>query len=128
MNVTTTSDRNSISLTLTGRLDFTARHAIHPAIQECYDSQKSHIILDLKDVSFIDSAGIGLLHRFVTEAEQKKASVTFTNPKQQVHAILELCSMTQYISSPDNSQEASASTARRANANVLTRDALSTID
>ncbi len=128
MHVTTSSDRNSISLKLSGRLDFNARHSIKPAIQECYDSNKPHIIFDLKDVTFIDSAGIGLLHRCITETKELKTTVTFTNPKQQVHDILELCSMAEYISSPASSQEPLASTSTGSNTNVLTREALSHIE
>ena len=127
MRITTSSDHNSMTFSLSGRLDFNARHTLKPAIQESYDAQKRNIILDLTGVTFIDSAGIGLIHQCIMGAKTKKMDVSIINPQQQVEDILDLCNMTQYILESTSSDRPHTTTSR-SNANLLTRDVLSIID
>ncbi len=130
MHITKSSDHNSITFFLNGRLDFTARHHMNPAIQEGYNSQKRNMVFDLAGVTFIDSAGLGLIHRCITDAEERKIQVTLINPQRQVHDLLELCSMIQYVSSPggSSSQQGSEATMLQHGSKVLTREAMSVID
>ncbi len=116
-----------MTLTLAGRLDFSARRTFSSAIEDCYQAKKHHIILNLEDVVFIDSSGLGMIHRCIMESEPKNVKISIINPRQQVHDIMELCNMTQYIlepTSPDQSQ----TTTSIPSSNLLTRDALSIID
>ena len=126
MRITTSSKHDTVSLTIRGRFDFNARHEFKPAIQECYDSKKHNIILDLGGVTFIDSAGLALIHRCIMDSQTQNVNVTLANPKQQVHDILELCNMNHYISSPTVALAPEHSDS--ASSNVLTKDALSIID
>lgn len=44
----------------------------------------SRFILDLEEVSMVDSSGIGLLVRFLTAAKQKGGSIKLLNPTKMV--------------------------------------------
>ncbi|GJL51650.1 MAG: hypothetical protein NPIRA01_28770 [Nitrospirales bacterium] len=130
MHITTSSSHNTTSLTLFGRLDYSARQIFKSTVQDSCDSNTHNMILDLTAVTFIDSSGLGLIHKCITESQAQNVSVTLVNPREQIHSILELCNMTQYVSSSDSSlsHEASDATVLRQNSNVLTKDALSIID
>ena len=130
MRITSSSDRNSITLSLSGRLDFNARHNLGPAIQEGHDAQKRQIIFDLAAVTYIDSAGLGMIHRCITDAEERNIHVTLSNPQRQVHDLLELCGMIQYVASPadSSSEQGSQTTMPQHSSKVLTREAMSIIE
>ncbi len=61
MNITKQVSAGKLVLTLTGRMDFHARHSFHQAIADAKGSTPQQIYLNLSDVPFIDSAGLGLL-------------------------------------------------------------------
>ena len=100
MRITTSSTSDTITLTLTGRLDFNARHVFKPAVKESLNANKRYIDLDLQAVTFVDSAGLGLLHRCITDSAELKAKVRLVNPQYQVRDILELCNMDKHIATP----------------------------
>ncbi len=100
MRINTSSNHNTISLTLCGRLDYSARHVFNTSLQESYDSNKPNIVLDLEAVTFIDSSGLGLIHRCITESATRDVNVALLNPQRQIHDILELCNMDKYITAP----------------------------
>ena len=61
MQIMQHEETDTISLTLAGRMDFQARQPFHQAMQKARRAQPKRIILNFSHVSFIDSAGIGLL-------------------------------------------------------------------
>lgn len=61
MQVTERVDANKILLTLSGRFDFHARKTFQAAIEQAQSANPRSIILNLAQVPFIDSAGLGLL-------------------------------------------------------------------
>ncbi len=61
MNVTEHEADGKLMLTLNGRMDFQSRHSFHQAIEQAKGSKHQDIVLNLSDVPFIDSAGMGLL-------------------------------------------------------------------
>ncbi|GJL55384.1 MAG: hypothetical protein NPIRA02_25160 [Nitrospirales bacterium] len=130
MEITTSTKQHTTIHTLFGRLDYRARQIFTSTIHENCTSETHDIILDLEAVTFIDSSGLGLIHKCITESQAQQVNVTLVNPKDQIYSILELCNMAQFVSSSDEplSQEQSASATVRHNPHVLTRDALSIID
>ncbi|GJL65989.1 MAG: hypothetical protein NPIRA05_09600 [Nitrospirales bacterium] len=130
MDITTSITHNTLLLTLFGRLDYSARHIFTSTVQDSCDSNTHNMILDLTAVTFIDSSGLGLIHKCLTEAHAQHVNVTLVNPREQIYSILELCNMSQYVSSSDTpqSQVESKAAARQHHANVLTKDAMSIID
>ncbi len=61
MVITQTKLQDAVIMTLSGRLDFNARHEFQCGIEKAKESGSSLIVLNMKDVSFIDSAALGLI-------------------------------------------------------------------
>jgi len=87
-----TEDRQGgiLVLTLAGRMDFHARQPFHQVIEHAKHSGVQQLILHLGGLSFVDSAGLGLLmvaHKSVTEAGIR---LTLEVPEGSVMQILTL--------------------------------------
>ena len=100
MKITTSLKQDSVWLTLYGRLDYRARHTFQDAIQAAYEYQQSSLVLDLEAVTFIDSSGLGLIYKCITESTVKNMNVSLINPKSQIHDFLSLCNMDKFIAAP----------------------------
>ena len=59
-------------------------------LNDLLDSGESRIVLDLQDVSMIDSSGIGLLVRHLTAAKQRGGSMKLLNPSKLAVQTLKL--------------------------------------
>jgi anti-sigma B factor antagonist len=45
----------------TGELDLATAPALEEALQRCFDSEAEHVVLDLRELEFIDSSGLRTL-------------------------------------------------------------------
>jgi anti-sigma B factor antagonist len=63
---------------------------LRKAIRDLLESDHTKIILNLGDVSFIDSAGIGELVAAYTSVKSKSGEVKLLNSTKKVHALLKL--------------------------------------
>ncbi|MDQ2105945.1 STAS domain-containing protein [Azospirillum isscasi] len=64
-------DGESIELLLSGRLEFTDHDRLHDVIELLETRGVRRFIIDAKDLTFIDSAGIGMLLILQDETEQR---------------------------------------------------------
>jgi len=83
----TTQNGNYI-LQSNGRMDFKARKAFQSATQAAHASEAHHIVVNLKDVSFIDSAGLALLLLAGKECIEKNVRFSLCQPQGYVNNIL----------------------------------------
>lgn len=67
MIITSSSGKGMTVLTLSGRLDFQARHAYQSAVKESESQNPRHTILNMEGVTFINSAGVELLKQFIQQ-------------------------------------------------------------
>jgi len=84
-------------VTLGGELDvFTAGAAVRELLEECVESAY-HVVLDMSQVTFIDSAGIGLLvrtHRGLADVDRR---LVLLRPDPNVRRIIELSGLDQLL-------------------------------
>jgi anti-sigma B factor antagonist len=59
-------------------------------IKDLLDAGDSRFLLDLQDVTMIDSSGIGLLVRYLTAAKQRGGSLKLLNPSKFASQTLKL--------------------------------------
>ena len=94
MNVTSTQpDEHTWALRFSGKLMFSARQAYQTAVNQAEAASPRQIIFDFADLSYIDSAGLGLLvltHRKLTGAGIK---VSLANLQESVKQVLLLTNM-----------------------------------
>ncbi len=90
----------------TGRMDFKARHVFQNAMKAARASEATHIVFDLSNVPFIDSAGLALIILASRECEEQKIKYSVCQPQKSVKDIFELTNLAKHISIFDTLQSA----------------------
>ncbi len=94
MNVTIESSGNLMIAYLTGELDHHSAADIRDKIDTAVScKQPTHLILDFKNVSFMDSSGIGLGMGRVRLMQNHHGSVEIRNVTTQTKKIMELAGL-----------------------------------
>jgi anti-sigma B factor antagonist len=84
------ADYNPVVVRLEGEIDISAvEHVVHELARAA--SISDDIIVDLTDVTFIDSTGIGLL----AQALNKGATLAITGAPEHVRRVIELAGLTE---------------------------------
>ncbi len=91
------SSGTGIVLKLNGRFVSTARQSFQESIKDARVAGAKSITLNLEQVPFVDSAGLGLL--MLAHKELSAASISFnlSHPHGYVLKILDLCKITAII-------------------------------
>ncbi len=111
MVITQTARGNAGILLLSGRFDFHARHDFQEAVQKAQDSDARLIVLHMKDVSFIDSAALGLITVTYKNLETAKVRLVVAELQDYVQKIFSLANLGAIISIFPSVDEAVASRA-----------------
>lgn len=77
--------------------------------QELLDAGETRIILDLGQVSYVDSTGIGALVRIHTAAQRMNASIKLLNLTKRIHDVLSITRLSTVFGIYSDLQEAIAS-------------------
>ncbi len=85
-------------LVLSGKLDMFAKNACKEAIEKHTEAHAKRVIIDMKGVSFIDSAGLGALALAVKVFQGMKGSVIVVNPQDAVKSTLQNVNFPKYLS------------------------------
>lgn len=92
------------SITL-GRGDVTMRDHIKGLL----DQGKKQIVIDLGNVSFIDSTGLGELVAAYTSARHQEATMKLANLTKKIHDLMDITQLASVFESYDTVEEAAAS-------------------
>ncbi|MDT7041508.1 STAS domain-containing protein [Candidatus Nitronereus thalassa] len=84
-------------LVLSGRLDMFARNGLKDVMEKYQEAQTRRVIVDMRGVSFIDSAGLGVLALMVKAFQDFKGNVIVVNPQDTVRNILENVNFSKLI-------------------------------
>jgi anti-anti-sigma factor len=90
-----------IELTVKGRLDGYWADHLASALEEEIREGSHHILLDLSEVAFLSSAGIGILVRFYKQLKNIQGSLAVSKSSKQVRKVLEISGLTEVLSSVD---------------------------
>lgn len=85
-------------LVLSGKLDMFAKNTLKDAIEKYKEPRTERIIIDMKGVSFIDSAGLGALALTVKVFQSMKGSIIVVNPQDVVKTVLENVNFAKLLS------------------------------
>ena len=97
MVITQTKLQNAVIVTLSGRLDFNARHEFQSGMEKAKESGSSLIVLDMKDVSFIDSAALGLITVAYKNMEVENVCMVIAHAQDYVQKIFSLANLQNII-------------------------------
>ena len=103
----------SIVLTFKGRCDFKARHAFHSAMDQAFQTTPKSVILDFTGITYIDSAGLGLLALSHKKFSEKAIALIIAAPPEPVRQILQLANMGKIFPICDSMTAAAQATVSR---------------
>ncbi len=92
-------------LVLSGKLDMFAKNAFREAIERHTEAHAKRVIIDMKGVSFIDSAGLGALALAVKVFQEFKGSLIVVNPQDVVKSALQNVNFSKLISMFETNQD-----------------------
>jgi anti-sigma B factor antagonist len=84
----TTDERGHALLRVSGAIDVQSREALLTAGRAAFESDSPGLVLDLADVTFLDSTGIGALVELGHDAEDADAGFALRDPSPRVVRIL----------------------------------------
>ncbi len=102
----TQQDHQTCVIALAGKINFESRHAFQHAISQNESSTLRNLILDLNEISHIDSAGLGLLAIAHKKLSPMGINLTIANPQKIVRDIILLTNMERMYPLYDSISEA----------------------
>jgi anti-sigma B factor antagonist len=83
-----------------GTIDAETAWDLRPALMKALYTHGPEINVDLSDVSFIDSTGLGMLVGVLKEARDMKGAVRLINPGREVRRILQVTGLEAMFKQP----------------------------
>jgi anti-sigma B factor antagonist len=78
-------------LALSGDLDMTATFRLEPALDRLLDGDDvSELVLDLSNVAFVDSSGLGLLLTAYQRSQEAKCPMAIVNSRPEIQRVFHL--------------------------------------
>lgn len=94
MNYTVEIKTNMVTVAMNGRFTFSDYQVLGHIKQELAQMDVKHIMIDFKNVSFIDSSAIGMLMHLQEEAKNRQQDLTILNSiSPQVDRALDIARM-----------------------------------
>jgi anti-anti-sigma factor len=96
-------------LNLAGEIDVAAAPQLKNVFKSLIDAGKVNIIVDLKDVDFIDSSGLGIFVVGYKSAKAKGGKIKFSSAKPEVIKVIELTRLDKHFELFQNTEQAELS-------------------
>jgi anti-sigma B factor antagonist len=87
------ADSRELTVRLRGELDVATVPSVSEAIESFRADGPSRLVIDLKELSFMDSSGIALLVQLANRAE----SIQVRNPSAKVRRVFELTGLAEHF-------------------------------
>lgn len=97
LSITRSDDAGGVVLALAGELDVTTAPQLEQALGELDSEPYDRVILDLSELSFVDSAGVSVLIKAKKEAEANGRDVVLQRPTAQVHRVFAIVGMVDWL-------------------------------
>lgn len=101
LDINTATREQGMLVRVAGEVDVSnapeLREALDAALASLADSDARHLEVDISEVSYIDSTGIGVLVGTVHRAEEHDVKVCVTRPQRNVARVLGLLGLTEEL-------------------------------
>lgn len=98
-------DADRLILRLKGNLSL---ETVHNFIQTARPEKAAHLILNMSEVSFLDSAGVGALVQLFVHRRSLGKSFALSGLSKQSHAVMEVAGLTKLLPIHNTVEEALA--------------------
>jgi anti-anti-sigma factor len=95
--VTRSADDAGVILALHGELDAAAAPQLEKLLEENRREGHLRVILDLSELTFVDSAGVSVLIKAKKEAEEQGSQFILRRPTPQVHRLFAVVGMVDWL-------------------------------
>ncbi|MEZ5359468.1 MAG: STAS domain-containing protein [Candidatus Zixiibacteriota bacterium] len=109
MDIKKNESGKTTELALIGKLDLANAAKLKDAVKELLDAQKNQIHLNMKDVDFINSSGLGALVSLMKEVRVQKGRLTLSDLAPYVNEIFEITQLSHVFEIYKTAEEALAS-------------------
>ncbi len=109
MEITKTDSGKTSVLALAGKLDLANAAKLKDAVKELLEQEKNQIHLNMKDVDFINSSGLGALVSLMKEIRVHKGRMTLSDLAPYVNEIFEITQLSHVFEIYKSCDEALAS-------------------
>lgn len=104
----TTKDQINV-LSMSGKLDLANAAKLKESVKSLLDNKQNMIHLEMKDVDFINSSGLGALVSLMKEVRVQKGRLTLSNLAPYVNEIFEITQLSHVFEIFPTSEDAFAS-------------------
>jgi len=80
-----------------GRLDMASAPAFREQVKQLVESGTVHLVVDLAEVGFVDSSGLGAVIGGLKVTRQAGGDLRIARPNQQVRLVLDLTSLNRVL-------------------------------
>lgn len=106
MEINVREEANLTVLNLKGRLDLATGSALKEQVKQLFETGKTAIHLNLADVEFINSSGLGSLVSIMKEIRLQRGRLTLSNLASYVQEIFEITQLSHIFEIFVTEQEA----------------------
>jgi anti-anti-sigma factor len=93
---------------LRGKIDTSNSKQLRQDVIDCVDPDTTTLIIDLHEVTFIDSSGLGSLVFLLKWMQSRGGRVVIYRPNSQVRMLLDIANMTQILPICNNAEDLAA--------------------
>ncbi|MGH2270823.1 STAS domain-containing protein [Anaerohalosphaeraceae bacterium U12dextr] len=98
-------DKNTVKIILVGQINSDTYEALDHQIQELIQKKISTVILDLADVDFISSAGVGAIIKAKMSMMRYYGELALVNPQPQIRKVFDIMKLLPAMNVFANIQE-----------------------
>jgi anti-sigma B factor antagonist len=96
-------------MSVSGRVDSATAPDLESSLKKLVESDKTQIVLDLKDVEYMSSAGLRAMVSTLKAVKRVNGDLRLANPSPRVEEVLRLAGLTSIFSIHPTQDEAVAS-------------------
>jgi anti-anti-sigma factor len=90
----------------TGKLNMMVAPELRQQLHSLVESGNTRLVVDLGDVAFVDSSGLGALISGLKVARQAGGDLRIAAPAEQVRSVLELTNLDRVLNAYDSAEDA----------------------
>jgi anti-sigma B factor antagonist len=97
MNIQIESDGDRRIIRIKEKVTFEHCELFHNQIRPALDDNVREVVIDFKDVPFMDSSGIGEILRIFRAMQDRKGQLVLINPNQKLRDLFSMYRFDQYM-------------------------------
>lgn len=101
--------KDAVVVTVSGKIDLGRSPQLHRELLEICGTKPGHVLLELGDVSYIDSSGVGTLVDVARKIKSSSGRLTLVAPSKRVRDVFEITRLDQFFEIVETRAEALSS-------------------